>query len=443
MRFTAASPTVQTAVADFANAWLLVGGDRTQTLQQLYIEDNPHPTGEKEKYDAADDGSVYSGIHRQYHPWFRQFLQERGYYDVFLFDLDGNLIYSVFKELDYATNLNSGEWRDTDLGNAFRSAIANTSPSALSFFDFKPYKPSFDAPASFISTAILGPDGATLGVLVFQMPIDRINAVMSVSAGLGETGETYIVGSDRLMRNDARLSEESTILAQQVETPAVDAALNGDSGVVVSSGYRGQAMLSAYAPFEFQGARWAMIAEMTLAEIEAPVIAMRNSMILIAAALLFVVGAAGVFLSRGITRPLTATTQIMATLANGDHNVDVPAQSRTDEIGEMARAVQVFKENGIEMERLQVEREAQAEENERVIKSEMRALADAPGRRNAKHGPRDCRKHQSVQRRRPGNVDVRGPGQRPQFGRRHGVRPSHQQCPDGRLCGRGNVGVHH
>jgi len=78
-------------------------------LQDLYITNNSYPTGEKHKLDFARDGSRYSQAHRHYHPWFRKLLEERGYYDIFLISTDGDVIYSVFKELDYATNLLHGE----------------------------------------------------------------------------------------------------------------------------------------------------------------------------------------------------------------------------------------------------------------------------------------------------------------------------------------------
>ncbi|MEE8244750.1 MAG: HAMP domain-containing protein, partial [Pseudomonadales bacterium] len=60
-------------------------------------------------------------------------------------------------------------------------------------------------------------------------------------------------------------------------------------------------------------------------------------------------------LGRGIARPITAMTAAMTKLANGDNDVEVPAVSRKDEIGDMAAAIQVFKENALEMERLQAE----------------------------------------------------------------------------------------
>ena len=202
MRFVAASPLTLSALDAFVEGWGLLGNNQTEVLQRIYIENNPHPTGQKENLDAGLDGSFYSSAHASYHPWFRTFLRERGYYDIFLFDLDGNLVYTVFKELDYATNLNADQWKDTDLGNAFRAARESGQAGEQFFFDFKPYAPSHDAPASFISTPLFDQNGTTKGVLVFQMPIDRLNAVMQVSAGMagpakhlssGKTGSCEVI----------------------------------------------------------------------------------------------------------------------------------------------------------------------------------------------------------------------------------------------------------
>ncbi|MEH6477904.1 MAG: cache domain-containing protein, partial [Sneathiella sp.] len=204
LRITASNPLVATATVEFGMAWQELGQSPSAKLQKLYITDNPFPTGEKEKLDVAKDGSSYSRVHKKYHIWFRKMLQERAYYDIFLFDKEGNLIYTVFKELDYATNLMNGKYRNTDLGKVFRAAKGNPKTDFQTFFDFKPYSPSHGAPASFIASPILKPDGSFIGVLAFQMPIDRLNSIMQDTVGMGRTGESFLVGADFLMRNDSR-----------------------------------------------------------------------------------------------------------------------------------------------------------------------------------------------------------------------------------------------
>ena len=373
---------VRQALFDFMSGWDDLGyhGSQTKILQRLYIEDNPHPTGSKEELDYAKDGSLYSLAHKRYHPWFRHFLRQRDYYDIFLFAPDGDLVYTVFKELDYATNLNTGEWKDSDLGNAFRAARDNPQPDNQNFFDFKPYAPSHGAAASFISQAILNDDGSLAGVLVFQMPIARINAVMQVAAGMGESGETYIVGQDYLMRSDSRFSEESTILKTKVSGATVEKALAGEDGVEFVDDYRGISVLSAYGPFEFMGTQWAIMAEMDESEIMAPIYKMEVKAAIEILILMLIVTASGVYLARNITKPITAMSDAMKNIADGDYNVEIPGVERTDEIGDMAASVQVFKENGLEAKRLQekqAEIEKRAEEEKKRMMQEMADQFDA------------------------------------------------------------------
>ena len=351
LRFVASNPATKDAVVAFRDSWAELGGGAEETLQRLYITENPHPTGSKDNLDAASDGSAYSEVHAQYHPWFREFLRERGYYDVFLFDLKGDLIYSVFKELDYATNLVDGKYRDSDLGNAFRAARDNSSGNFKAFFDFRPYAPSHGAPASFISTPVLGDDGQAVGVLVFQMPIDRLNDVVQQAAGLGETGQTYLVGDDGLMRTDSRFSDESTILVQSVDNAAVQAALRGEHGAVDGVDLAGNEALIAHAFIDFNGTRWAMIAEITYDELMAPANTLAMSLLAITLAALAGLAALGSLLSRDITKPLVAMVDAVNGMAKGD-SATIPGIGRGDEIGSVSRSLELISQKGLEAARL-------------------------------------------------------------------------------------------
>ena len=349
----AVNPGTLAALAQFKSAWETVPGDRQATLKKAYIDDNPNPTGEKHKLDAAPGDLDYHTVHARHHPWIRHMLEERGYYDIFLFAPNGDLVYTVFKELDYATNLNTGEWKDTDLGNAFRAARDNPKPGYKAFFDFRPYAPSHGAPASFISTPLLGGGNELLGVLVFQMPIDRINKVMQVADGMGESGETYIVGADRFMRSDSRFSNESTILKTKVPGVTVDRALAGESGVEWIDDYRGVAVLSAYQPVEFHGTRWAVLAEMDEAEVKIPADELRNFMLILVAIFAAAMAVLGMALSRGVAGPIEEVTSSIDAIAGGDMAAEISGTDRSDEIGDMARALTQIQGAARDAQRLQ------------------------------------------------------------------------------------------
>ena len=374
VQFIASNPTTARALTEYAAAWKGLGDQPATRLQKLYIADNPNPTGAKEKLDFAADGSAYSDVHKRFHPWFREFLKARGYYDIFLFDLDGNCVYTVFKEADFATNLNNGAWKDTDLGSVFRSA-AKADKGKVSFSDFRPYAPSKDDPASFIATPIFQ-NGQRIGVLAFQMPVGQIDAVMKFHAGLGETGETYLVGSDYLMRSDSRFSKESTILKRRVETEAVKRALKGETGYELLAGYDGTKVLSAYEPIDFEGVRWAVVGDIKSSEVEEPVVQMRNMNAILGLVVSVIVGLCGLWFARTISKPLSGAVTAIGALSRGDTSVEFHT-TKTDEIGTLGTAIEHFRNETIRLQAMQAQQQKLEEDSKRILKEEMLALTDA------------------------------------------------------------------
>lgn len=347
LEIVASNVTTHWALAGFAEGWAELEENPTEQLQDLYIHNNEYPLGQKHKLDAADDDTIYSEIHALYHPWFRSVLEERGYYDIFLFDTEGNLVYTVFKELDFATNMEIGPWRDTDLANAFRAARDD----GHAFFDFRPYAPSNDTPASFIATPIRDEDGEFLGVLAFQMPVDRINAILQEAAGLGETGETFLVGSDSTLRSDSRFSDEPTMLRRKINMKAVEHAFNGQRGASNEISHEGNDVVVAYMPVDFDGVRWALLAQMDHAEIMAPVIDLGIESAGIALVILILLFGVGWIMAKSIVNPLNEIIFAVGELAKGE-NIQVPCGNRGDEIGVLGRSLDTVYQRGLEAARL-------------------------------------------------------------------------------------------
>ncbi len=374
LRLTAANPFTRQAITQVEEAYEAMGPGAEGAVFAAYVDDSPYPVGQREKLIQAEDGSAFSAVHSTIHPWFRALQEQRGYYDVFLIDPQGRVAYSVFKERDFATSLASGPWRDTGLADVWREVRAG---AEIGFVDFAPYAPSQDAPASFIATAIVDPAGRDLGTLVFQMPIGRINAVMQKSDGLGETGEAYIVGSDHRMRSQSRFTEASTILSREVETQAARAALAGETDMMIAPDYRDVEVLSAFAPLTVFGTKWAVLSEIDMAEVEQPVRAMGWTLLLAAGGVGIGIGVIGYLTARSIARPLGGMTRVMSRMAADDLDVEVPSTTRHDELGAMAKAVQVFRDNAIEMRRMKAE-EAEAEARRAAQrKADMAAMAES------------------------------------------------------------------
>jgi methyl-accepting chemotaxis protein len=309
--------------------------ENAQVAQYIFIVDNSSKLGAKNSmsYNPKYDSS-YMQAHKRYHPAFNKFLNAYSLYDIFMVDLKGNLIYTDFKEKDYATNLKTGVYSNTGIARAYKKALG-MSEGQIAFDDFKPYEPSYNSPASFIATPIYV-EGVKKGVLIFQMPVDIINNIMRFGdkfkeAGLGESGECYLVGQDYMMRSNSRFQADiddeivkelgTTIGVWKVKTKSTEAVFNGTpTGKGIIDDYRGVSVLSVYGTVNvFNQASWAIIAEINEDEVMQPAYELRNYIIIGASIVLII----AILLSLAmitilVVRPLKELENRAADLAQGE-----------------------------------------------------------------------------------------------------------------------------
>ncbi len=321
---------------------------RALVSQYLYIGNNAHPLGSKSELMDAGDGSDYSRLHARYHPLLKDYLEKFEYYDIFLVEpSDGHIVYSVFKELDYGTSLVSGPYKDSGIARVFRRAMKLGVDDAPVIEDFAAYLPSYNAPASFIASPIYRQEefgDFLVGVLIFQMPVGRINEIMQINDGMGETGESYLVGDDKLMRSQSRFSENNTILSQQVDTETVALANDGNTGSSTVTDYRGISVLSAYAPLELDGLEWGILAEIDEEEAYSGLVSIQIGMLTATIlAIVFVLIVAFTIIRR-VMNQLGADPRdveyIATNIADGNLEVDL-SQYGSNRVGVLSAMVQM------------------------------------------------------------------------------------------------------
>ncbi|MBZ4021547.1 hypothetical protein CKO11_03625 [Rhodobacter sp. TJ_12] len=366
--------------------------DARASLQAAYIEENPNPLGEKNLLVSTGDGSTYDQLHADLHPGLATRLAERGFYDIFLIDPTGTIVYTVFKELDFATNLQTGPWKDTDLGVVFREALTLSGKDAAAFRDFAPYAPSHDAPAAFIAAPVVDDSGATLGVIAIQLPIGAMNAALQNVSDGTDTKQAYLVGTDGFLRSDLLSTPEDDILTTREDDAAVQAALAGETGVMRITNEAGDRFI-AYRPFDFLGTRWALLTSESADHLLAPLGRMTLIFMVIGAAVMAAAAALAMRLSRSVSQPLTRLTEAMDAVGQGDLHHDVPHRERGDEVGRMARTLERFREALVSARetdaRLAAEREASAErQRERAVAEAAREREELERAREAEEAQR-------------------------------------------------------
>lgn len=274
--------------------------------------------------------------------YFQSIKEHYGYYDIFLIEPSGQIFYTVEHEADYMTNILTGAYKDSNLGE-LTARVLETNAYALA--DFAPYEPSGGVPAAFAAIPILDQGEVNLIVAV-QLSLEKIDNVMQERSGMGETGETYLVGPDFLMRSDSFLdptnhsveaSFAGTVALNGVDTVAVEEGLAGREGEQIINDYRGEKVLSAFEPMDVSGLQWVIVAEINQSEAFAAANTLRDLILAVMAIAAVVVVAISLMVATSLANPIMKITGVSQEVAAGNLDVEVDVKS-SDETGILANA---------------------------------------------------------------------------------------------------------
>ncbi|WP_135455031.1 adenylate/guanylate cyclase domain-containing protein [Mycobacterium sp. DL99] len=389
-------PQEQKQTGDAVDVSRLLPTTNAQKYLQAYYT---APVADPEKAIRADDardGSAWSAANARFNDYFREIVERFQFEDALLLDTAGNVVYTAYKGIDLGTNVVTGPYRQSLLSDAYEKTLASNAVDYVGITDFGDYQPA-DEPTAWMMVPV-GPPGRVEGVLALQFPISKINRLMTAdkqweTAGMGATGETFVVGPDGLMRSDSRLFLENpekferdvvdagtppavaakslrqhgTTLVQPVETTATRLALRGQSGTVIEDDYLGNETLQAYAPVNLQGLNWSIIAKIDTAEAFAPVATFTRTLVLSTVIITFIVCLAAMMLARLFVRPLRRLEAGAQQIGAGDYDISMPVQSR-DEFGDLTTAFNDMSRNLAIKEDLLAE---QRRENDRLLRTLM------------------------------------------------------------------------
>ncbi|MEI4485943.1 methyl-accepting chemotaxis protein [Frigidibacter sp. MR17.14] len=341
---TAGSQSAVRALTEFTIAFNRRGPGAEGDLKREYITGNPHPAGQRYKLETAGGTDDYSITHRRNHAGFTALYRQKGYYDIFLIDTAGRVVYTLFKEEDFASDLMQGPYKDTGLGRAVRAALQAGPDAAPAFADFEPYAPSAGAEAAFVAAPVFDKDGNRIGAIAFQLPFDQINAITGTRAGLGATGRAFLVGADQRLRTNIEGGSADPLAPVTTTQPEVQRALAGEVGTADGRAIDGDAAVVSYGPVKMFGAGEALIVEQDRDEILAPVWRLVRIVTLSGIGLIGGIAVLAWWLARGISRPLAAACDSMSRVAEGDYAITIAGQGRGDEIGDIARALGAFRD---------------------------------------------------------------------------------------------------
>ncbi|CAK8724750.1 hypothetical protein KKHLCK_14880 [Candidatus Electrothrix laxa] len=296
------------------------------------------------------------------------------YQDVFLVDMSGRILYSG-SEQHVGENILTEEYELQKLTCAYQAAL-DTGRSALSDYGF--HNTDKKKISLFLARALENDEtGEEIGVLVFELPYNQLDSYMQAHFGLGESGETYLVGTDFLIRSSLRFLNKDTILQTRVKTilldnwleehkkwhhlheqlPENDFPVPRSTKETIYSNYQGLPVLGMYSSLDFLrkwGIHWVLVAEVNEKEAFASASALKYIVISLLVSTAGIVLLLSWIITVRLVSPLRQLTRWSGQVADGDLSIlDISAPN--NEIGQLNR---IFRQTVMSLQQA-------AEENKR------------------------------------------------------------------------------
>jgi methyl-accepting chemotaxis protein len=280
--------------------------------------------------------------------FFKKYLNQYGYEDLFLIHPQGKIFYSIQHKPEYATNILTGKYANTQLGHLVQEILQT---KRFSMSDYAPYEPSNYQPNAFLAQPLLDNNKQVELIVALQLSDNTLNQIMQQRAGMGQTGETYLVGSDKLMRSNSYLSPNThsikasfaNPLLGQVDTPSSRAALAGKIFEQVTNNYQGDKVLSTATPITVSNYKWALITEIHQSEALTPLTQIEIWLSIFFATISLLTFLTIKRLTQKGVAPLLAINQHLKKLSQGNVVTQDLTYCAPDEIGELTRSTQQLK----------------------------------------------------------------------------------------------------
>jgi methyl-accepting chemotaxis protein len=336
--------------------------DTAYALQYNYVVDN---------VANMHDNSTYAMLHKKYDPKFKKMAAALGFYDIMLVDdISGNIIYNLSKEIDFAASINGPLLKNSNIAKAFYLAKQANYNDYVTITDFADYLPTYNNPEAFISSPVYD-NGTKIGIVICELSIETINNIMTNNkqwheVGLGETGETILVGDDYKLRSMGRFfytepesflqrmhdivadpkiikimqARKTDLGLQTVDMDAAKEAIMGNKGYNIFYGYRQFPVFAAYDKLNVAGIDWAIIAKIDQSEALAASIILKHKIWLYTAItlpiILFISLLLSYMLATRISRRIEIFSHVLSKISKTQDLTTRVKVTSKDELGHMA-----------------------------------------------------------------------------------------------------------
>lgn len=209
---------------------------------------------ERAKLTGDGNKTMYSWRHTSVHGTYMATWQQAGYGDIYVLNLDGQIVYSVTKSADFLEKVDGSKLNGSGIARAFHAA-KGLDDGTQALVDFDRYTGAGDHTSAFIAQPVFLSDFVETkraGVMIVRVDVGFVDNIIGSRESLGETGQAYLIGEDGKLRSNLPLSDEPTALEVSIDSALLRNAAGGSEGFGAVERANGEMDFAAAVPFPFK-----------------------------------------------------------------------------------------------------------------------------------------------------------------------------------------------
>ncbi len=262
----------------------------------------------------------------------KSYIVANGYYDVMLINPDdGHVIFNIGQNSqEEQAFINSFDESNTEYSDTWHHSIET---GEVSISDMYKNASTNNQAAQLVTCPVLDAQNHIVSIVAIQVPDTLINHIVNSNTGLGESGESCLVGKDHIMRSDSRFIDHA-ILNTKLDSKVADLGLNGKKGIQTITDYRGKKALCAYDRVNIGDLGWAILTKMDDAEAIRATQTLEQILWLTMAIVAGIVIILSYLFAKKISNPIEQAATYVEEVSNGNLTATLQL-NQNDEVGKM------------------------------------------------------------------------------------------------------------
>ncbi|WP_026713893.1 sensor histidine kinase [Flavobacterium daejeonense] len=229
----------------------------------------------------------------------------------------------------------ASDWHNQNIDTSLLK-LPDSIKNSTGIYDLTPYHKAKKTTIAFISHS-------KRGTIIKILDYNKIRNILLERTGMGDSGESYLVGEDFRMRSQSRFYPNKIPYTITVKTKGVNNAFKGINGRGVFKDYRGIDVYSVYSLIKIRNLKLVILSEMDVDEVTIPLQELKERLLFLTLAIFLLAVMLSLFLIRIITNPIKNMQKSLRIMAEGDYNQTNQFIKNSSEIKEMFDALDNLK----------------------------------------------------------------------------------------------------